>query len=401
MAEDTLGDYQLVEHLGGGGFGQVYRAIHARSGAQVAIKRFDLAVTDRHAQRAIVEARAAASIDHPNVVKVLDLQLDAGGRPYLVMELLEGETLRVRWARGAAAAEVVATGEAILRGLAAAHARGVVHRDLKPDNVFVTRDGRVVIVDFGLAKLIGDPMRLTSTGQVIGTPMYMAPEQIRGKPIDPRTDLYALGAMLHEALGGKPVFDAGTTFQMFEAHCSRPVPPLPPSVPARLARVLERALAKEPAARWPDATAMRRALSAASQRRPRWPFAVAAVCIAGATATIAFTLASPAASHALPDPPPPERAAPLGLVPPPLPGEPALDPRMEDQLHAIRDALARGTYPADASRTIICRLRDTLRTIPDVQQLEVRRAAEFTRRLLALYEAYAPNTTCPAAGSAR
>jgi len=292
----TIAEYQITGRLGGGGFGQVYRAVHVRSGLAVALKLLDRPAAD--SQRAITEARAAAAIRHPNVVQVYDLGLTSDGRPYIVMECLAGTTLAERWRSAMPASDVVPIAIDILRGLAAAHALGIVHRDLKPANVFVAggdagasgsfgeagasssfaRRERVVIVDFGLAKMLADPAQptLSITGAKLGTPRYMSPEQIQGKPLDGRSDLYALGVMMYEALSGEPPFSAGSTFQLLAAHVEQKPPALASNLPRPLVAVIERALAKDPAGRFASADEMRRALSsrrrAGARRRWWWPF---------------------------------------------------------------------------------------------------------------------------------
>ena len=253
----TLGEYRLVARLGGGAFGQVFRGVHVRSGHAAAIKLLDQPL----GQRVVTEARAAAAIRHHNVVAVYDLGVTTDRRPYIVMEYLEGAPLSPRWYAGRVpAAELVPIASEILRGLAAAHRLGIVHRDLKPANVFATA-GRIVIVDFGLAKMLADPNapHLTATGASLGTPRYMSPEQIENRAVDGRTDLYALGIMLHEALSGKPPFD-GSTYELFDAHLSRPPPSLPRDVPREVVTAVTRALAKDPAERYANADDMRRAL---------------------------------------------------------------------------------------------------------------------------------------------
>jgi len=253
----TLGEYRLIARLGGGAFGQVFRGVHVRSGHAAAIKLLDQPL----GQRVITEARAAAAIRHHNVVAVYDLGMTTDRRPYIVMEYLEGAPLSPRWyAARVPAAELVPIATEILRGLAAAHRLGIVHRDLKPANVFATI-GRIVIVDFGLAKMLADPNapNLTVTGASLGTPRYMSPEQIENRGVDGRTDLYALGVMLHEALCGKPPFE-GSTYELFDAHLSREPPALPRDTPRELAAAILRALAKPPGDRFANADEMRRAL---------------------------------------------------------------------------------------------------------------------------------------------
>jgi len=252
----------VLARLGSGAFGQVYRAIHPRSGHVVAIKLLDHPLEAAESQRVITEARAAATIRHPNVVSVYDLGITADRRPFIVMEYLEGQTLADTWQGRVPSDDVVRIATDVLRGLAAAHRLGIVHRDLKPANVFVVQPHRVVIVDFGLAKLLADPRTPTVTiaGTSLGTPRYMSPEQIRGKEIDGRTDLYALGVMMYEAIAGEPPFSAASTFQLLEAHIEKPPPGLAADLPRNLADVIDRALAKSPADRFADADTMRRAL---------------------------------------------------------------------------------------------------------------------------------------------
>ena len=285
----TIAEYQIAGRLGGGGFGQVYRAAHVRSGLAVALKLLDRPIGSSDSKRVITEARAAAAIRHPNVVQVYDLGITTDGRPYIVMECLAGTTLAERWHGPQPVEDVVPIAIDILRGLAAAHALGIIHRDLKPANVFVAggtdagasasfaRRERVVIVDFGLAKMLADPAQptLSITGAKLGTPRYMSPEQIQGKPLDGRSDLYALGVMLYEAIAGEPPFEASSTFQLLAAHVDQKPPALATSLPRPLVAVIERALAKAPADRFASADAMRHALSSrrrAARRRWWWPF---------------------------------------------------------------------------------------------------------------------------------
>jgi len=222
-------------------------------------------------------------------VQVYDLGLTSDGRPYIVMELLLGTSLAEQWRGVTPVEDVVPIAIDILRGLGAAHAAGIVHRDLKPSNVravggadagasssFARRE-RIVIVDFGLAKMLADPAQptLSITGAKLGTPRYMSPEQIQGKPLDGRTDLYALGVMMYEALAGEPPFMAGSTFQLMSAHVDQKPPDLGKHLPGPLVDVIDRALEKDPRNRFATADEMRRALSGkrgATRRRWWWPF---------------------------------------------------------------------------------------------------------------------------------
>ena len=213
LAVDSMvGPYRVVSLIARGGMGDVYRATDVRLRRDVALKILAQTKTGnpQRVDRFMQEARVTASLDHPHVIRVYDVgRFD--DRAYLVAELLEGETLRARIARGAMPVdEVLRIGIEVTRGLAAAHDAGLVHRDLKPDNIFLTRSGGTKILDFGIAKLTQDETKrdgfATLTGVVLGTAGYLAPEQIRGEAIDPRADLFALGAVLFEMLTGTRAF---------------------------------------------------------------------------------------------------------------------------------------------------------------------------------------------------
>ena len=207
-----LGPFEVLAPLGAGGMGEVYRARDSRLGREVAIKVLPeaLAKDDNALARFQVEARALAALSHPNILGIHDLGTD-GGVLYVVIELLEGETLRAKLKDGLPLPEhkAVEYSREIARGLSAAHEKGIVHRDLKPENIFITKDERVKILDFGLAKRTeqsraeapGAPTQFTVTeaGTVMGTVGYMAPEQVRGLPVDHRADIFAFGAILYRA----------------------------------------------------------------------------------------------------------------------------------------------------------------------------------------------------------
>ncbi|HEY6930154.1 MAG TPA: serine/threonine-protein kinase, partial [Thermoanaerobaculia bacterium] len=218
-----LGPYEIVSPIGAGGMGEVYKARDPRLGREVAIKVLPASFSqdgDR-LRRFEQEARAAGVLNHPNITAVHDIG-SHDGSPYIVTELLVGDTLRARLASGPLPVrKAIDYGVQIARGLSAAHERGIVHRDLKPENVFVTRDGRVKILDFGLAKLkqleggqektdIPTESPGTEPGVVMGTMGYMSPEQVRGLPVDPRSDIFSLGAVLYELLSGKKAFKRNT-----------------------------------------------------------------------------------------------------------------------------------------------------------------------------------------------
>src|SRR5690349_12372109 len=212
-----LGRFEILGALGSGGVGDVYRARDPQLHREVAIKvlRPTWADDPDRQRRLEQEARTAGSLNHPNIVAIHDVGAHDGA-PFIVTELLEGETLRERMAgRALPAARAVEFAVQIARGLATGHERGIVHRDIKPDNLFVTRDGQIKILDFGLAKLIERDSweRATATvtidggrAPVVGTAIYMSPEQARGLRADPRSDIFSLGAVLYEMLAGVPPF---------------------------------------------------------------------------------------------------------------------------------------------------------------------------------------------------
>src|ERR1043165_5715175 len=226
---DRIGPYRIVRKLGEGGMGVVYAAEDERLRREVAIKTIRAASDSSARERFFREAGAAASLSHPNVCQLFDIG-ETEGRPFLVMELLEGEALSDALRRGALpTAEALPIALAILTALEALHARGFVHRDLKPSNVFLTKHG-VKLLDFGLARE-AKPMTigadattmqpgdapLTVTGMIVGTPRYMAPEQLRSAPVDERTALFAAGALLFEMVSGKPAFHDENAMRLYHA----------------------------------------------------------------------------------------------------------------------------------------------------------------------------------------
>ena len=254
--------YRIVRMLGTGAMGEVYEAEHELLGTRRALKVLAPQHADRAdlAERMRVEARALAKLRHKNLVEVLDLGVSADGRPFFAMEVLEGHTLRQTLRangvlRVALAIEVAIE---ILEGLGAAHASGLVHRDVKPENVFVCATGAVKVLDFGIAKfsdLAGAPV--TQTGFTIGTPRYMAPEQIEGKMVDARSDVYATAIVLYEMTTGAVPFEDAETMALAFAHVTRPPPP-PSSrstqeISPRLEAAILRALSKKPDDRFASA----------------------------------------------------------------------------------------------------------------------------------------------------
>lgn len=266
---ERLGPYEIVAPLGAGGMGEVYRARDGRLNREVAVKVLPapLAQDEDRLRRFEREARAAGSLNHPNILTVHDVGQHEG-RPFLVTELIEGRTLR-EWLRDGPlprrkAAEVAIQ---LARGLAAAHERGIVHRDLKPENVIVTPDGRVKILDFGLAThspagVPGSDLSelptesLTAAGSIVGTLGYLSPEQARGEELDARSDLFALGAILYEMLSGRRAFAAGSPAETLAAILTREPPPLEEQhakLPPALARIVRHCLEKQAGERYQSA----------------------------------------------------------------------------------------------------------------------------------------------------
>ncbi len=271
------GLYKIDRRIGEGGMGRVYMAVHIHLNKPFAVKVLSEKIaTNRQAvERLRIEAQTASSIDHDNIIDVVSFDTTDDGRVFLVMEMLEGESL----------AELIQDGPMnleralpivyqICEALEAAHERGIVHRDLKPENVFIVRKRDtdfVKVLDFGISKIKtaeAEQVRMTKTGQVVGTPLYMAPEQARGETdIDRRADVYALGVMLYEMLAGRPPFLGGNYFQLLWKHGNEaPQPPSRhrPDLPAAIDDAILRALEKDPADRYPSMAAFEAALMAAA-----------------------------------------------------------------------------------------------------------------------------------------
>jgi len=276
-----IGPYEIIALLGAGGMGEVYRARDTRLGRDVALKILpeSFAGDADRLHRFEQESRAVAALNHPNILAIYDV-----GRqdrtPFLVSELLEGQSLRAAMDHGALSQrKAIEYGVEIAQGLAAAHQKGIVHRDLKPENLFLTKDGRIKILDFGLAKLAAnsdgllesDEMTLassrTAAGTVIGTPSYMAPEQVRGEPADARTDIFAFGATLFEMLSGQRAFRRDTPAETMTAVLKEEPPdltdPARPISPA-MDRIVRRCLEKDPDQRFQSAKDLSFALGALS-----------------------------------------------------------------------------------------------------------------------------------------
>jgi hypothetical protein len=265
-----LGPYEIVSLLGAGGMGEVYRARDSRLRREVAIKVLpqELSLDADRMRRFEQEALATAALNHPNILAVFDIGTSEGS-PYVVSELLEGETLRERLRTGSIAArKALDYALQIAHGLAAAHEKGIIHRDLKPENLFVTKDGRVKILDFGLAKLTqADPGShtamatvthgATEAGVVMGTAGYMSPEQVRGMALDPRSDIFSFGAILYEMLSGKRAFHGDTPADTMSSILKEDPPELNETnrnVSPALERIVQHCLEKNPEARFHSAS---------------------------------------------------------------------------------------------------------------------------------------------------
>lgn len=269
MAGRVIGNYRVLEKIGQGGMGEVFRARDERLGRDVAVKiiRPSSAGQADHVRRFEQEARAAAALNHPNIVAIYDVGLEDGS-PYIVSELLEGETLRQRLARGALSPRhALDYARQIVQGLIAAHDRRIVHRDLKPENLFVTHDGRVKILDFGVAKLQPPPEQaertpetmttVTKSGAVVGTVAYMSPEQLRGKQVDHRSDLFTMGSIVYEMLSGRRAFRGETEVDTMTAVLREDPPEIDveerPGISPAFQQIVRHCLEKEPADRFQSA----------------------------------------------------------------------------------------------------------------------------------------------------
>jgi serine/threonine protein kinase len=265
------GKYRLDRVVGVGGMAAVYAATHLRNASRVAVKLLhrEVAVDESVRARFLREGYVANSVAHPGAVRILDDDTAEDGAVFLVMELLEGETLDARWERSGhrlGAREVSRLVYQLLDVLATAHEKGIVHRDIKPENLFLTRSGVLKVLDFGVARMLQGPVTSTRPGGIIGTPAFMAPEQVLDKIVDAQSDLWSVGATAFTLLSKRYVHEADSAGEMMVIVGSRPARSLAlvaPDVPAVLASVVDRALMFEKSARWSDARAMQSALAGA------------------------------------------------------------------------------------------------------------------------------------------
>jgi eukaryotic-like serine/threonine-protein kinase len=323
-----LGNYEILDKLGEGGMGEVWRARDARLNRTVAVKILPPDVSGDASRRARFEqeAHALAALNHPNVVAIYDIGTE-DGRAYIVSELVDGESLRAIITRGPMPVrKAIDVAGQIADGMAAAHALGIVHRDLKPENVMVTRSGQVKILDFGLAKQAPTSsgentatMALSQPGTVLGTAGYMSPEQVRAEPVDARSDILSFGAMLYEMLTGRRAFQASSSVETMHAVINAEPPEFDGELgklPPALATIVRRCLEKRPEQRFQSAADMafalrsitgststngaQPALAAAKPKKKAWLWPVAAVLCSAALFAAGYFLRERTTRHAPP-----------------------------------------------------------------------------------------------------
>ncbi|HET7419529.1 MAG TPA: serine/threonine-protein kinase [Candidatus Dormibacteraeota bacterium] len=360
-----LGNYDIVERLGGGGMAVVYRAVQQPLGREVALKALssELFQDDGFVKRFETEAKTLAKLDHPNILPIYDFEV-IDGNAFLTMPLIRGGTLRDILNRGPLDA---LTAWRYLReigdGLQHAHDAGIVHRDLKPTNVLIHQDGRAMLADFGLARGAGQPTHLTTIGLAIGTPGYMAPEQVMGHDVDKRADIYAMGVLTFEMLTGRLPFIGSNRMEVAYATVNNPIPSavkINANLPDELDVLLQKVLAKDPAQRPQTVRELLAQMARLPQRRTSPPGVAAATAAAAAASSSSggvAVLPRPATAAngpdtasirvvaaATPAPPPPA----LHGSPPPTPTSAGGSTIRTLELMGVRPARARGRFILNA-----------------------------------------------------
>ena len=300
----TLGNCVVEEMIGQGGMARVYRATQQNLDRAVAIKVLPpyYAADPAFVERFKLEARAMARLSHPHIVTVHDSG-DDDGRLYIIMEYVNGGNLKQRMARSLPAREITRIIHEVADALSYAHSHNIVHRDVKPVNVLMDSTGRAVLSDFGIAKVLATSAALTRAGAGVGTPEYMSPEQCRGASVDARSDIYALGVMLYEMLTGHTPFEADNYTALAHSHIYEPVPPpsrLNPRISPAVQSVVMKALEKDPAHRFQQATEMAIALEQAMAAQMPVASASEQRGITGAQAAVPFPGGRPGAPQAAP-----------------------------------------------------------------------------------------------------
>src|SRR4029079_16310852 len=309
LAGQTIGKYRVVEHLGRGGMAEVYKGYQPNLDRYVALKLMHafMAADQDFISRFEREAKNVAALRHPNIVQVYDFDVH-NGTPYMVMEYIEGGTLKSHLEDLAKAGKQLSIAEAVHvvsevgKALSYAHSHQMIHRDVKPANVLMEVGGRIILTDFGIAKILTGPS-YTVTGATIGTPAYMSPEQGLGRPGDHRSDIYALGVMLYQLATGQLPYEADTPLAVMLKHVNEPLP-LPrtfkPDMPEGLERIILKAMAKNPADRFQAADEMRAQLSDLDTAQM---LVIPPASMAAGAAAHASTVAMPGAGKAGAPPP--------------------------------------------------------------------------------------------------
>jgi len=386
MTGSSLGHYTILGTLGMGGMGEVYRAHDPRLQRDVALKLLPAAVLDDDSANArlVREARAAAALNHPSICTVYDVG-EADGHTYIAMELVEGRSLRDRATDGPLSMdEVLAYGVQMADALAHAHDRRIVHRDLKPANVMIADDGRLKVLDFGLAKRIEGhdraaattelgPATLTTPGLLVGTLAYMSPEQLRGEPADARSDVWALGVVLYELASGRLPFQGHSPFEVSAEILHGPTPGLPPAVPPALRAIVARCLEKLPGHRYQRAAEVRAALEAAHTGRIALPLRpritrpwLAGTGVVAVAAAILVAMNVDGLRRGTPDGP--RRLQSLAVLPlANLSGDAAQDYFADGMTEVLSTDLARlGALTRVTARSSVLRFKGTSRPLSEV-----------------------------------